>query len=183
MFYTAVVALYLRPHQPSSPLGARIMQQVPGEQHRFILDGRDAGYLLQGHAGPQWACLPVAYASITMTYALGTSSSARALPLIPTGLLRPRIGDDFVSRSGLLRRLDQGLGQKLALVSAPAGYGRSTLLARAGCHIPVAGPLQAQFRSADAAVRPGPRTKDLASWQPAPGPAQPHRSSSQRRRS
>ena len=51
-------------------------------------------------------------------------------PLPPKAVLRPR----------LVERLDEGLQRKLTLVSAPAGFGKTTLLSAwvAGCHDRVA---------------------------------------------
>lgn len=58
-----------------------------------------------------------------------TSSSGRVLtgPLILTKLHRPQIPPDHIHRTHLLNRLDQNR-QPLILVSAPAGYGKSTLI-------------------------------------------------------
>ena len=46
-----------------------------------------------------------------------------------TKLRRPTVGEDVVLRSHLLSRLDHSLGYPLILLSAPAGYGKTTLLA------------------------------------------------------
>jgi LuxR family maltose regulon positive regulatory protein len=51
------------------------------------------------------------------------------LPLIRTKLHRPRVSDDLVLRPHLLDRLNQSLDRKLTLVSAPAGFGKTTLVA------------------------------------------------------
>ncbi len=48
-------------------------------------------------------------------------------PLIRTKLHRPGLPGDLVARPGLVARLEQG-SAALTLVSAPAGYGKSTLL-------------------------------------------------------
>jgi LuxR family maltose regulon positive regulatory protein len=48
------------------------------------------------------------------------------LILIRTKLNRPRIVSDLVERPRLVAKLNKGLEQKLTLVSAPAGYGKST---------------------------------------------------------
>ncbi len=48
--------------------------------------------------------------------------------LNPTKLYRPRLTWDLVSRPRLFKILDHGLSQPLILVSAPAGYGKSTLV-------------------------------------------------------
>ncbi len=53
-----------------------------------------------------------------------------AVALLSTKLSPPQSRDDRVSRPQLTRRLHEGLqpGHKLILVSAPAGYGKTTLL-------------------------------------------------------
>lgn len=52
----------------------------------------------------------------------------RQPPLLRTKLHRPQYDTDVVVRSQLLARLDAGLLSPLVLVSAPAGFGKSTLL-------------------------------------------------------
>ena len=51
------------------------------------------------------------------------------LPLIRTKLYRPRITGDLVPRPRLLERLQKRRSRALTLVVAPAGYGKSTLVA------------------------------------------------------
>jgi len=60
--------------------------------------------------------------------------------LIVTKLHRPPVADDHLHRQGLLDRLTQRRYRPLALVSAPAGYGKSTLLScwLESCDIPAA---------------------------------------------
>ena len=50
------------------------------------------------------------------------------IPLLATKLHIPPIRPDFVPRRRLLDRLETGLRRKLILISAPAGYGKTTLL-------------------------------------------------------
>jgi LuxR family maltose regulon positive regulatory protein len=50
------------------------------------------------------------------------------LPLLRTKLFIPQSQANLVPRPGLLVHLEQGLDGKLTLVSAPAGFGKSTLL-------------------------------------------------------
>jgi len=50
-------------------------------------------------------------------------------PLIKTKLFIPRMHKDYVPRSLLLEKLAQGSKKPLILISAPAGYGKTTLLA------------------------------------------------------
>jgi len=49
-------------------------------------------------------------------------------PLLATKLHIPPIRPELVSRPRLIERLNAGLYQKLILVSAPAGFGKTTLL-------------------------------------------------------
>jgi LuxR family maltose regulon positive regulatory protein len=50
------------------------------------------------------------------------------IPLLATKLHIPPLRQDFVPRRRLLDRLETGLRRKLVLISAPAGYGKTTLL-------------------------------------------------------
>ena len=50
-------------------------------------------------------------------------------PLLETKLYIPKWSPGLVSRPRLIERLDQGTERKLTLVSAPAGFGKSTVLA------------------------------------------------------
>jgi len=54
----------------------------------------------------------------------------RSSDLIPAKLNRPPLRPEFVARPGLIERLDRGLGGRVTLVSAAAGYGKSTLVAQ-----------------------------------------------------
>ena len=49
------------------------------------------------------------------------------MPLLTTKLYIPQNPGDFLSRPRLLERLNQGLSHKLTLISAPAGFGKTTL--------------------------------------------------------
>ena len=51
-----------------------------------------------------------------------------SLPILKTKLHVPSIHKNIVSRPRLLQRLESGIGGKLTLISAPAGFGKSTLL-------------------------------------------------------
>jgi LuxR family maltose regulon positive regulatory protein len=65
-----------------------------------------------------------------------------AVPLLQTKLHVPSIRPGLVLRLPLIERLTAGIrsGRKLTLVSAPAGFGKTTLVASsvAGCGMPVA---------------------------------------------
>ncbi len=50
--------------------------------------------------------------------------------LLTTKLYRPRTDSNWVSRPALLTRLDAGLRHKLILLSAPPGFGKSTLVSQ-----------------------------------------------------
>jgi LuxR family maltose regulon positive regulatory protein len=50
------------------------------------------------------------------------------MTLFRTKLYMPRLAADLVERPHLHTRLDRGLDRKLTLVSAPAGYGKTTLI-------------------------------------------------------
>ena len=52
------------------------------------------------------------------------------LHLIQAKLYQPQAGPDLVARPQLLARLDAGLCHKLILVSAPAGFGKTTLVSQ-----------------------------------------------------
>ena len=51
-----------------------------------------------------------------------------SIPLLQTKLYIPPPRPGLVSRPRLLERLDAGLHSKLTLISAPAGFGKTTLL-------------------------------------------------------
>ncbi len=62
-----------------------------------------------------------------------------AIQLLQTKLSIPPVRAELVPRLRLLERLNEGLVGKLTLVSAPAGFGKTTLLAywARGCRLPV----------------------------------------------
>jgi len=51
-----------------------------------------------------------------------------AMPLLTTKLYIPPVRPDLVPRPRLIERLNQGMTYKLTLISAPAGFGKTTLL-------------------------------------------------------
>jgi LuxR family maltose regulon positive regulatory protein len=61
-------------------------------------------------------------------------------PLLTTKLYIPPIRPELVPRPHLIERLNEGLHRKLTLISAPAGFGKTTLLSEwvADCGWPVA---------------------------------------------
>lgn len=69
-------------------------------------------------------------------------NGSMSTPILATKLYIPPARTDVVPRTHLIERLNDGLvkGRKLALVSAPAGFGKTTLVSEwvAGCKRPVA---------------------------------------------
>src|SRR5207245_10984829 len=49
-------------------------------------------------------------------------------PILATKLYIPGLRPNVVSRPRLLERLNEGLHRKLTLISAPAGFGKTTLV-------------------------------------------------------
>ncbi len=47
--------------------------------------------------------------------------------ILDTKLHRPRLSDDLIDRPHLLARLDRGIKRRLTFISAPAGFGKTTL--------------------------------------------------------
>jgi LuxR family maltose regulon positive regulatory protein len=68
------------------------------------------------------------------------AGAAMGIPLLKTKLYIPPVRPKLVPRPRLIERLNAGLHRKLTLVSAPAGFGKTTLLSEwaAGCERPVA---------------------------------------------
>ncbi|MBN1995336.1 MAG: LuxR family transcriptional regulator [Anaerolineae bacterium] len=63
-----------------------------------------------------------------------------SLPILATKLYIPPPRPNVVLRPRLIERLNEGLQRKLALISAPAGFGKTTLVSEwiAGCEVPAA---------------------------------------------
>src|SRR5258708_23328017 len=61
-------------------------------------------------------------------------------PILATKLYIPRLRPNVVRRPRLLERLNEGLHRNLILISAPAGFGKTTLVSEwlASCHRPAA---------------------------------------------
>src|SRR5213082_3246754 len=64
----------------------------------------------------------------------------KVTPILATKLYLPRLRPNVVSRPRLIERLNEGLHHKLTLVSAPAGFGKTTLVSEwvASCERPIA---------------------------------------------
>src|SRR5579859_107478 len=54
----------------------------------------------------------------------------RVTPILATKLYLPRLRPNVVSRPRLIKRLNEGLYRKLTLISAPAGFGKTTLVSQ-----------------------------------------------------
>src|SRR5690242_5389453 len=63
-----------------------------------------------------------------------------SIPILATKLYVPPPPPTVVPRHRLIERLDEGLQHRLTLISAPAGFGKTTLVSAwvAGCDQPVA---------------------------------------------
>ena len=61
-------------------------------------------------------------------------------PILATKLYVPPLRPEMVSRPRLLAQLNEGLHRKLILISAPAGFGKTTLISEwlAWCERPAA---------------------------------------------
>ena len=65
---------------------------------------------------------------LTPTGESGTKEGRMATSLLATKLYTPPVRPGLVSRPGLVERLEGGLQRRLSLISAPAGFGKTTLL-------------------------------------------------------
>lgn len=54
-----------------------------------------------------------------------------SLPILQTKLFVPQVQSNWIARPRLLSQLQEGLSKKLVLVSAPAGFGKTTLVLQA----------------------------------------------------
>ena len=57
-----------------------------------------------------------------------------AMTLLKTKLYIPPTRRELVPRSRLVERLEAGLDRRLTLISAPAGFGKTTLLSECAAH-------------------------------------------------
>ena len=59
----------------------------------------------------------------------GFADLAMAIPLLETKLYRPKRRDGLVARPRLVDCVNRGVTSSLTLISAPPGFGKTTLLA------------------------------------------------------
>ena len=115
---------------------------------RKVYLGRSADLTLERLSAAATALAPTAAATATDAavrsgpHAPVTPAAARATPLLATKLSVPRVRPTLLPRPHLLARLHAGLAGPLTLLSAPAGFGKTTLLgawrAAAGSTVPLA---------------------------------------------
>ena len=66
----------------------------------------------------------------TLTVPEPAATTGSLSSFMRTKLYRPRSGSDVITRTRLIERLNEALGGEITLVCAPAGFGKSTLLAQ-----------------------------------------------------
>src|SRR6266581_667732 len=97
-----------------------------GHSHMLTLERLQAA--ARAFAGEP-ADLPSAQPAASLLPSLRMALNAdQAMSLLQTKLYRPRSRSDMIPRARLLERLNAGLGGKVTLVCAPAGFGKTTLL-------------------------------------------------------
>ena len=77
-----------------------------------------------------WATVEAPAVGADVTTVPPARASVHRHPLLSTKLHVPRPRAQLVQRSSLVERLQQGMERALTLVSAPAGFGKTTLLAQ-----------------------------------------------------
>src|SRR5437764_1334127 len=88
-----------------------------------------AHILASPHIPAEWADMSPAAPAASPSSPPVTAAPAGSLnSLLRTKLYRPRSSSDVIPRARLLERLTDGLSGKATLLSAPAGFGKSTLL-------------------------------------------------------
>jgi LuxR family maltose regulon positive regulatory protein len=107
-----------------------------GKHHYWYAVRRQAGKLRRMYLGSAADLTPERLAWVAAALAApptGAPHPAPALPSLPpvlqTRLALPHLPVQPVRRERLVRRLDQALTHRLTLISAPAGFGKTTLVA------------------------------------------------------
>ena len=125
--------------------GGRLRKVYLGKAEKLTLVRLDeAAAALSGHGDEATASLPsdptagdggsrradaiATEGPTTADEQLRERQSTSAVPLLLTKLSLPSARPSLVARRRLSERLDEGLGRKLTLLSAPAGFGKTTLL-------------------------------------------------------
>src|SRR5262249_50883253 len=108
----------------SQPMAERlaIVLHIPLDERAGFLAAAQAAVL-----SPSASVLPDEEAKTARV--AGQSTPVQTPALLATKLYRPRQTQAVVVRPRLIERLDQGLAGPLTLISAPAGFGKSTLVA------------------------------------------------------
>ena len=117
--------------QASRTRMGRVFTVALGPSHAIDLSNlQAAARRLAGKHAPIGSTTQLAarYDASTLTQPAATTSSLHSL--IRTKLYRPRSGSDIITRTRLIERLDAALGVEIMLVCAPAGFGKTTLLAQ-----------------------------------------------------
>ena len=70
----------------------------------------------------------IAFVDHTKLENRGIKIKATQYPILATKLYMPKLRPDLVPRTHLIERLNKGVNHKLTLISAPAGFGKTTLL-------------------------------------------------------
>jgi LuxR family maltose regulon positive regulatory protein len=94
---------------------------------------------------------------------------AQEMPLLHTKLYIPPPRPDLVSRPRLIERLNEGLHRTLTLISAPAGFGKTTLVSSwidhlAGAQRSRAGPELVEGGAEEKHISPHPHTPAQVAW-------------------
>jgi LuxR family transcriptional regulator, maltose regulon positive regulatory protein len=112
-----------------SSMTAQVLRdQLPADMTLRALGSYQLKDLQQSEAIFQ-LCAPDLLANFPPLRCPSTPSRAPGIQLLATKLYVPRARPDLVARPQLFARLDAGLSGALTLVCAPAGFGKTTLLA------------------------------------------------------
>ncbi|QBD75734.1 hypothetical protein EPA93_06820 [Ktedonosporobacter rubrisoli] len=125
--------------------------RTPGKEGYWYAYRRQGGRKLKRYAGRSANLTPAHLEDVARAFAGHDEQNAAALPeadreelanarlqeasatsqppsLLVPKLLLPRLPSELVPRQHLLARLNEGLGRKLTVITAPAGFGKTTLV-------------------------------------------------------